>query len=1078
MTSVVPLNEDVLCRALTATLSSNALERQEAENVLEAAKSSSGIVVVLARIVASSDVDIVVRTSAAVYLKNFLRNAWYSPREDAEASCVSHGLSSAEKDEARQHMYLLFSSLLAEKASPSLIPVRKSIQTAVLFITRSDWTSDNKEALPWIIEGIKQRSDVGTLRAAIITLRYAIGSYGDYGSDHSEELLSILFPLLVDLARDVCNEQCMANAVYAEMLKQTCKLYWSCSRISSLKTEDALKSVETCLELLAYVISADVPNDVIQGCSTDKRETLPQFKAKQFAMRTMHHCLTLYPRSKTSSSGPEETLGRLFMSKWASRLAQQYLMLLHHRISSETVYYVPDTLISMIIQYLSSCIEFSDIYKAIKAHNSFLLFQVCFPSFCYAMEDVEMLKSDPLELIRMRETLFRHVLTDSASDFVGAMVRHRGRDTLKLVISFTYDILVRYQTATAEERQRELNQKKDGALFMLGGIAERLLSRKRDFALERFFKEFVFPELTNTQDPFLRLRACWMYRTFFAPNRIKDRKIEDIGSLVAAFHRVLALCEDPELVIRVEAAATLSVFCYITEEPLRNAIVVELPRIMTLVMNCVTTVHESELVVTTIESLIENFDDFIKSYYVQLVQCLSKAFVDIIDASSDKDDDSNVMFGAYSVLHAITTVICSIGEPQYHEMFSNMSSHLVPLLDVIFSLDGLDYVDDGFHVLAYLARYSTSVSNPVDLWRYYEKMAESVCNTSSAENHATSEPGWGVDYVHRMLPLLKTFIVRDPHRFTTGISVQGKTYKQLFLDMLRMTLSSECDTETHRYGLELIVLLFKGFIGNAPLIDDMMAPCFELLWTYLQSLEAEPNSKTAPASHISFGLRQLGAMILYNANGFLTLLEQANVLHQVLTLLVEKVSSVTSVEGKKVMVLAYAQLIDVWAGRQQASGSLDTQQCVATLITSLSEQLTSYFKAKEKHDALLAEDESSECCTIDSEQDLDDDEDAPSTIPESLLRKIREAQFDDEDDDDDEDYFPFDYLSEGSTDNNSNECSPLDKINVVDVISRVIVQHAPTFVATLGEQHVCQMREFLGAQTQKRQVQPQTMSST
>lgn len=46
--------------------------------------------------------------------------------------------------------------------------------------------------------------------------------------------------------------------------------------------------------------------------------------------------------------------------------------------------------------------------------------------------------------------------------------------------------------------------------------------------------------------------------------------------------------------------------------------------------------------------------------------------------------------------------------------------------------------------------------------------------------------------------------------------------------LFQETLDGEC------YAVELGMLLFRSFIGKAPAIDDMMVPCFELLWGYFK----------------------------------------------------------------------------------------------------------------------------------------------------------------------------------------------------------------------------------------------------
>lgn len=68
----------------------------------------------------------------------------------------------------------------------------------------------------------------------------------------------------------------------------------------------------------------------------------------------------------------------------------------------------------------------------------------------------------------------------------------------------------------------------------------------------------------------------------------------------------------------------------------------------------------------------------------------------------------------------------SIADPQYHEMFAVMAPAVVPMLQSIFSPAGIDFLQDGFEVLKYLVRFSTSVSSPMDLWLFFDIFVDAV----------------------------------------------------------------------------------------------------------------------------------------------------------------------------------------------------------------------------------------------------------------------------------------------------------------------------------------------------------------
>lgn len=110
------------------------------------------------------------------------------------------------------------------------------------------------------------------------------------------------------------------------------------------------------------------------------------------------------------------------------------------------------------------------------------------------------------------------------------------------------------------------------------------------------------------------------------------------------------------------------------------------------------------------------------------------------------------------------------------------------------------------------------------------------CRTSS---HLVLEGvcagGWAPDYLDKMLAPLDNLISRDPERFLTGVSsIEGKSYKQLLLEIVKKCVVTVTDPEIPKYALELMMLLFEGYVGKSPAVDDMMAPCFQVLIEYMQ----------------------------------------------------------------------------------------------------------------------------------------------------------------------------------------------------------------------------------------------------
>lgn len=195
----------------------------------------------------------------------------------------------------------------------------------------------------------------------------------------------------------------------------------------------------------------------------------------------------------------------------------------------------------------------------------------------------------------------------------------------------------------------------------------------------------------------------------------------------------------------------------------------------------------------------------------------------------------------------------------------------------------------------------------------------------------------------------------------------------------------------------------------------------------------------------------------------MALLNQVQLKHDVLTVLLKDASCVASVEGKKTVVLCYAHLLDFLTAQSTAE-----PQLLSTLIKALAEQLSSYYDAARRFEQMQNDSDDDTYDTIDSEQDLNDEEDAhPVDLPDKLVRKLCEMESEDTD------AQSYDYVSEyvGTVfqrnqlhldvcrfpEEGSLSCSPLKDVNVMDVVSRLFVQHSSAFFSVLGEQGIGKM---------------------
>lgn len=134
--------------------------------------------------------------------------------------------------------------------------------------------------------------------------------------------------------------------------------------------------------------------------------------------------------------------------------------------------------------------------------------------------------------------------------------------------------------------------------------------------MEPMMIQHVLPELTNTQ-PFLRLRACWMYGEF---GSFKLRDAQNLNRAVDLIYRNL---NDAELPVRLQAA--LSIHKLLGNDETFNFLKPALKNILEQYLKLMTEI-DSEDLVSALEEVVAHFKDDIAPYALQLTEQLVNSY--------------------------------------------------------------------------------------------------------------------------------------------------------------------------------------------------------------------------------------------------------------------------------------------------------------------------------------------------------------------------------------------------------------------------------------------------------------------
>jgi hypothetical protein len=127
--------------------------------------------------------------------------------------------------------------------------------------------------------------------------------------------------------------------------------------------------------------------------------------------------------------------------------------------------------------FLSDAITHSRLYKPLKPHLNFIMFESLLPVLCLTKDDLHTWSTDPHEFVRKSLDVMEEFVDPrvSGSGLLTELIRVRTRDTLNPCLSAIASIVNTYAAAPNEKKNYI---QKEGALRMFGNMRKLLLSKK------------------------------------------------------------------------------------------------------------------------------------------------------------------------------------------------------------------------------------------------------------------------------------------------------------------------------------------------------------------------------------------------------------------------------------------------------------------------------------------------------------------------------------------------------------------------------------------------------------------------
>uniref|UniRef100_A0A8C2XQK9 Importin 7 n=1 Tax=Cyclopterus lumpus TaxID=8103 RepID=A0A8C2XQK9_CYCLU len=391
------------------------------------------------------------------------------------------------------------------------------------------------------------------------------------------------------------------------------------------------------MEILKTVVDRDVPPETMQ-IDEDERPELPWWKCKKWALHILARLFERYGSPGNTTKEYAE-FAELFLKEYAVPAQQVLLKVLYQYKEKQ---YVAPRVLQQTLNYINQGIAHALTWRNLKPHIQGIIQDVVFPLMCYTDSDEELWQEDPYEYIRMKFDVFEDFISPTtAAQTLLFTACNKRKEVLQKTMGFCYQIL----TDPASDPR-----KKDGALHMIGSLAEILLKKKiyKD-QMEFMLQNHVFA-LFRSELGYMRARACWVLHYFCEVKFKSDQNLQTALELTR-----LCLINDNEMPVKVEAAIALQVLIS-NQEKAKEYITPFIRPVMQALLHIVRETENDDLT-NVIQKMICEYSEEVTPIAVEMTQHLAMTFNQVIQTGPDEEGGDDKAVTAMGILNTIDTLL-------------------------------------------------------------------------------------------------------------------------------------------------------------------------------------------------------------------------------------------------------------------------------------------------------------------------------------------------------------------------------------------------------------------------------------
>uniref|UniRef100_A0A8C9WJC5 Importin 7 n=1 Tax=Scleropages formosus TaxID=113540 RepID=A0A8C9WJC5_SCLFO len=714
------MDPNSLIEALRGTMDPNL--REAAERQLNEGHSQVNFVSTLLQVTMSDNLDLPVRQAGVIYLKNMVTQYW-SEGDPAGGENAATNIPEEDRQFIRD--------TIVEAIIHSPERIRVQLTTCIHHMIKHDYPGKWTAIVDKI--GFYLHSDDSTGWLGILLCLYQLVKNYEYKKPEERS------PLVA------------AMQIFMPMLKD---------RFIQLLPNPSSDSV--LVQKQIFKILYALFQETLQ-VDEDDRPELPWWKCKKWALHILARLFERYGSPGNTTKEYTE-FAELFLKGYAVSAQQVLLKVLYQYKEKQ---YVAPRVLQQTLNYINQGIGHAVTWKNLKPHIQGIIQDVVFPLMCYTDSDEELWQEDPYEYIRMK-----FVVSTWAENKLFTMLV-KLQCVLQKTMGFCYQILTE---PGADPR------KKDGALHMIGSLAEILLKKKiyKD-QMEFMLQNHVFP-LFHSELGYMRARACWVLHYFCEVKFKNDQNLQTALDLTR-----MRLINDNEMPVKVEAAIALQVLIS-NQEKAKEYITPYIRPVMQALLHIVRETENDDLT-NVIQKMICEYSEEVTPIAVEMTQHLAMTFNQVIQTGPDEEGGDDKAVTAMGILNTIDTLLNVVED--HKEITQQLEGICLQVIGTVLQQHVLEFYEE----ILSLAHSLTCHQVSPQMWQLLPLVYEVFQQD-------------GFDYFTDMMPLLHNYVTVD-----TDTLLSDTKYLEMIYSMCKKILTGDPgeDPECHAAKLlEVIILQCKG----------------------------------------------------------------------------------------------------------------------------------------------------------------------------------------------------------------------------------------------------------------------------